>query len=196
MKIRWMEINILIELPRTLIIHQSLAAYSNFASIYHCFRNISSWRNVIFPVFYQVSLRKKWSFPLSISSVNVTSKYDSNFFRFLWIWSHLLKKFLTENLIFCAVTTLDGVYFWMVLLISENWKILIRQTFTCSKSNVFKFKQNDTSCVFIANFEHVSQFFLLFILLTLNKLFAGQYGEILFLDFRIWGEAIQLDVFS
>ena len=95
-----------------------------------------------------------------------------------------------------AVTTLDGVYFWMVLLISENWKILIRQTFTCSKSNVFKFKKNDTSCVFIANFEHVSQFFLLFLLLTLNKLFAGQYGEILFLDFRIWGEAIQLDVFS
>ena len=40
-----------------------------------------------------------------------------------------------------AVTTLDGVYFWMVLLISESWKILIRQTFTCSKSNMFKFKQ-------------------------------------------------------
>ena len=35
--------------------------------------------------------RKKLSFPLRISSLNVTR-----------IWSHLLKKSLMENLIFCA----------------------------------------------------------------------------------------------
>ena len=35
--------------------------------------------------------KKKWSFPLKISSVNVTK------------WSHLLKKPLMENFIFCAV---------------------------------------------------------------------------------------------
>ena len=38
---------------------------------------------------------QKWSFSLRIFSVNV---------RFLWIWSHLPKKSLMENLIFCAVT--------------------------------------------------------------------------------------------
>ena len=41
----------------------------------------------------QYSLLKKWSFPLRISSVNVD-------------WSHLLKKSLMENFIFCAVTLL------------------------------------------------------------------------------------------
>ena len=44
------------------------------------------------------TLHKKWSFPLRISSVNVT-----NFFSFLRIWSHLMKKSLMENFIFCAV---------------------------------------------------------------------------------------------
>ena len=29
--------------------------------------------------------------------------FFSNFFRKLQIWSHLLKKFLMDNLIFCAV---------------------------------------------------------------------------------------------
>ena len=41
------------------------------------------------------ALHKKWSFPLRISSVNVT--------KFLRIWSNLLKKSLRENFIFCAV---------------------------------------------------------------------------------------------
>ena len=36
-----------------------------------------------------ITLHKKWSFPLKISSVNVTSR--------------LLKKSLMENFIFCAV---------------------------------------------------------------------------------------------
>ena len=44
------------------------------------------------------SLHKKWSLPLRVYSVNVTKSVN-----FLWIWSHLLKKPLTENFIFCAV---------------------------------------------------------------------------------------------
>ena len=42
------------------------------------------------------SPHKRWSFPLRISSVNVTKSA-------LRIWSHLLKKSLMENFIFCAV---------------------------------------------------------------------------------------------
>ena len=41
-------------------------------------------------VSFEESLHKKWSFPLRISSVNVTK-------------SHLLKKSLMENFIFCVV---------------------------------------------------------------------------------------------
>ena len=45
-----------------------------------------------------ITLYKKWSFPLRISSVNVTKSAIS--FGFLWIWWHLLKKYLLENFIF------------------------------------------------------------------------------------------------
>ena len=41
---------------------------------------------------------KKWSFPLGISSVNASKSAV-----FLRIWSHLLRKSLIENFIFCAV---------------------------------------------------------------------------------------------
>ena len=44
------------------------------------------------------SQHKKWNFPLSISSVNVTKSAGN------LIWSHLLKKSLRENFIFCAVS--------------------------------------------------------------------------------------------
>ena len=44
---------------------------------------------------YHNTLHKKWSFPLKISSVNVTKPP---------IWSHLLKKSLMKNFIVCAVT--------------------------------------------------------------------------------------------
>ena len=47
-----------------------------------------SWRDLT------VTLHKKWSFPLRISSVNVTNP------RKLRIWSHLLKKSVIENFIF------------------------------------------------------------------------------------------------
>ena len=42
------------------------------------------------------SKKKKWSFPLGISSVNVTDRIHS----FLQIWSHLLQKSLMENALF------------------------------------------------------------------------------------------------
>ena len=48
-------------------------------------------------VLVTLSLHKKWSFPLRMSSVNHQIR------RFLRIWSHLLNKPLMENFIFCAV---------------------------------------------------------------------------------------------
>ena len=42
---------------------------------------------------------KKWNFPLKTSSVNVTKSAVSCGLR---IWSHLLKKSLIENFIFCG----------------------------------------------------------------------------------------------
>ena len=56
------------------------------------------------------SLHKKWCFPLRISSVNVNKK------SFLRIWSHLLKKYLIENFIFC-------VHFWLLSLEYRSWKL-------------------------------------------------------------------------
>ena len=50
---------------------------------------------------YLTALHKKRSFPLRISLVNVISLV--NFFWKLRIWSHLLKRSLTENFIFCLV---------------------------------------------------------------------------------------------
>ena len=48
------------------------------------------------------SLHKKWSFPLRISSVNVTKSAVSE--EIYWK-SHLLKKSWMENFIFCAMRT-------------------------------------------------------------------------------------------
>ena len=50
------------------------------------FWNVNFWARGFF------TQHKKWSFPLRISSVN------------LQIWSHLLKKSLMENFIFCVVS--------------------------------------------------------------------------------------------
>ena len=58
-----------------------------------------------------ITAQKLWSFPLSISSVNVT-KSSENCKK---LWSHLLRKYLMENFIFCAVNYfLYGVFdqFW------------------------------------------------------------------------------------
>ena len=49
-------------------------------------------------------LHKKWSLRLRFSSVNVAIR------SFLQIWSHLLKKSLMENFIFCIVTYMKNLH--------------------------------------------------------------------------------------
>ena len=51
---------------------------------------------------FQNSIYKKWSFPIRTSSVNVTKSK-----RNCGIWSHLLKKSLIENFIFCGLIVLN-----------------------------------------------------------------------------------------
>ena len=70
-------------------------------------------------------LHKKWSFLLSISSVNVTKS------AVLRIWSHLLKKSLVEIFIFCAVRiaqnwgfVMNPAYHGGDTIVSEGGKIL------------------------------------------------------------------------
>ena len=58
-----------------------------------------------------LTLHKKWSFPLRISS-----KCDQ-ICRKLRIWSHLLKKSLMENFIFCAVS---GALLWILRVFWEQ----------------------------------------------------------------------------
>ena len=54
--------------------------------------------------FEETALHKKQSFPLRISSVNVTKSAKK-----LWNWSHLTKKFLMEKLHFlCSASTIDN----------------------------------------------------------------------------------------
>ena len=63
------------------------------------------------------SEHKKWSFPLQISS---------DFFSFLRIWSHLLKKSLMENFIFCAVFArwIEREWQWISSIFNINeWNI-------------------------------------------------------------------------
>ena len=61
---------------------------------------------------------KKWSFPLRISSLNVT-------FSFLRIWAHLLKKSLMENFIFCAVVVSILYTFWLLIILVLQWNLLL-----------------------------------------------------------------------
>ena len=63
------------------------------------------------------TLHKKWSFPLRISLVNVTGK--------LRIWSHLLKKSLMENFIFCAEKPVSfrAIYFCIHIRKSIHYTI-------------------------------------------------------------------------
>ena len=120
-------------------------------------RNELNWLNFSYVL---NSLHKKWSFPFSISLVNVNKSAVSwngklHFFvqckfslywntllirSFLRICSHLLKKSLMENFIFCAVTLLSiynfckwfQVYFFIVLaLLSEVQYLLKDLTFFC-----------------------------------------------------------------
>ena len=80
----------------------------NFSPSPNCFyqSNAWSWNNSTFlfmqtasVLLFYFTLRWKWSFPLRISSVKQICKK-------LWIWSHILKKSLMENFIFCAVSVL------------------------------------------------------------------------------------------
>ena len=57
-----------------------------------------------------VSRHKKLSFPLRISSVNVTKSAVSS--GFLWIWSDLLKKSLMENSFFMQCITQVYLEYW------------------------------------------------------------------------------------
>ena len=58
----------------------------------------TNFREHLFNLLLKVSLHKKWSFPLK----DFFSKCDQ-IRSFLGIWSHLLKKSLMENFIFCGV---------------------------------------------------------------------------------------------
>ena len=49
-------------------------------------------------LYARITTAQKMKFPLQISLVNVTK-----ILSFLRIWSHLLKKSVMENFIFCAV---------------------------------------------------------------------------------------------
>ena len=66
--------------------------------LYGCFEKFHRFPWKAFLIKW-TSLHKKWSFPLRISSANVTKPQ---------IWSHL-KKSLMENLIFCAVLSIKLV---------------------------------------------------------------------------------------
>ena len=52
------------------------------------------------------------------------SKYDQ-IRNFLWIWSHLLNKSLTENFIFCAVPVSWFFFFWNAKCPYIFWWILL-----------------------------------------------------------------------
>ena len=58
----------------------------------------------------KLSLHNRWSFSLRISSVNE-------------IWSHLLKKSLMENFIFCAVFRLVVSYVFRMFAQISHWNI-------------------------------------------------------------------------
>ena len=80
-----------------------------------------------------IRLHKKWSFPLRISSVNVTKSA-----RKLWIFSNLLKKSLMENFIFCAVSDWLKRKIYCALI---YFPILQRKIISCHNSISVNFKK-------------------------------------------------------
>ena len=77
---------------------------------------------------------KKWSSPLSISSANVTKSTRN------CVFGQLLKKYLTENFIFCAVTYETK---WVTLYTSANekrkfWKRSVRDHSFSTYAKLFK----------------------------------------------------------
>ena len=78
-------------------------SYSSFwndcESNYHylLLRNLNHLNRSFISNLFELTLHKKWSFPLS--------RYNQ-IRSFLWIWWHLMRKSLTENfLLLCSVTT-------------------------------------------------------------------------------------------
>ena len=92
------------------------------------------------------TLHKKWSFPLRISSVNVT-----NFFSFLRIWSHLMKKSLMEHLIFCAV--LKEKYSWSLIIFLLINLILVR--ISKSEMKILSYSPSSTFLLFCCRFMNI-----------------------------------------
>ena len=102
-----------------------------------------------------LTLHKKWSFPLRISSVNRNCRNR----RKLQIWSHLLKKFLMENFIFCAVLTdqLNPIQWavWqkvaLVLIFSLVWECCFFHIkflmLYCSRKNRMEHFRDAEKCV-------------------------------------------------
>ena len=80
---------------------------------------------------------KKWSFPLRISSVNVLLQFSA-------VWSHLLKKSLMENFIFCAVcrnirireNSNCSICYSMIFGWVFDWDLLIQRRFNWIKLNI------------------------------------------------------------
>ena len=102
------------------------------------------------------SLHKKWSFPLRISSVNVTKSAV-----FLRIWSHLLKKYLMENFTFvpCLSNIYDGAFIrWLFSQKNSIKGVWESPEFTsgCSLNfSVFKKAGNNSEeyCIFLSHFH-------------------------------------------
>ena len=106
------------------------------------------------------------------------SKWDQ-IRSFLRIWSHLMKKSLMENFIFCAVCVSFNGWKWNAIY--YEWDN-INQGCSTYLANIYLFKVNNRNTgkrslttsltsfwCFYCNFEHISHLFLVFLLLTLNK---------------------------
>ena len=102
--------------------------------------------------------------------------------RRLWIWSHLLKKSLMENVIFRAVNSSCVIWIWIGYIITEQHgnsmlRINNRNTKTscetCSKLTIKtpEWSQWRRWGAFIVNFELIPQLVLVFLC---YKLWAGK----------------------
>ena len=101
---------------------------------------------------------------MKFSSKNFFSKCGQ-IRRKLRLWSHLLKKSLMENFIFCAVTQCRPQYpanFYMFKINNGNTR---KSCEICSKLTIKTPERRRRSGAFIINFEHILHIFLVFLLL-------------------------------
>ena len=80
------------------------------------------------------SLHKKWSFPLGISSVNVTKS------ALLRIWSQLMEKFNMENFIFCAVSCENSKWLKTVIFFKTLHHQKAKRCLTMSQIHICRLK--------------------------------------------------------